>query len=703
MSRTFEDLPLNPFEDNVVFEPRDAESAIAGLNDRPLGKLRRAFARLETEPKPRRTRLPLLAQLVVSAEPGYGKSHLIGRLFRELDDRATQIYLRGFQDAETFWQSLLLKVVQEMDRPDDPKLSKWQPGVLSQLDAFAFGVFAHLLSGLILNGKVVCDDAPARAEEFRTKPLEAFGHGKPEHSIYQWMQTEFAARLLPALERELPLQIGPLTGGTRAWLKVLYAYASCARDPRRRGLCLDWLKGDGLSEEEAGALGLAANEVPQLIETARGRETAAQERLRDLSALAGFFRPFLFCFDQIDAFADGPGELAPRFGEVIEALVAHGLNQLVVVAANSTSWRTCLDRMQAAFRARFTEPIELEGIQRAQAEAVIAQRLEGCGLRREELQRFADARWLDQLFAEKTTLSIRSLLRRCAARCDEFAESSGTPVKPSPTVPEKTLDDYFRHHELELRAKGNAPEFDPNVFAWALGPELVGGAFPPHEVARFQHDKHYFPIIWRQPGEATLFGFEDSNNSSRWQAILREAGRQRTARQGREALRFLFLRTCDQRKVPAPTWVKIGAQFLEARAYFSVRQLSPDEYLHVCAAFDFYGSATEGNIEAPAGHTVTAAEALEYLRTRLRPWWESLLQPARAAAPADCTPAPAPPSSELLEEIAAVMQRRLFISLEQLIADLKSPPSSAEVAAACDRHPRIRVFATSRAVALKWT
>src|SRR3954466_15945777 len=127
MTRTFQDLPLNPFEDNVVLEPRDAESAIAGLNDRPLAKLRRAFARLETEPKPRRTQVPLLAQLVLSAEPGYGKSHLIGRLFRELDDRATQIYLRGFQDPETFWQSLLLKVVQEMDRPDDPKLSKWQP------------------------------------------------------------------------------------------------------------------------------------------------------------------------------------------------------------------------------------------------------------------------------------------------------------------------------------------------------------------------------------------------------------------------------------------------------------------------------------------------------------------------------------------------------------------------------------------------
>ena len=703
MPRSFADLPINPFEDNVVFEPRDAERAIAGLNERPLEKLRRAFVRLEAEEKPRRNHVPLLAQLVLSAEPGYGKSHLIGRLFRDLGPRATQIYLRGFQDPETFWQSLLLKVVQEMDRPDDPKLSKWQPEVLSQLDAFAFGVFAHLLSGLILDGIVVCEDAAVRAEEFRTAPVEAFGEGRASNSIYQWMQTEFTGQLLPVLERELPRQIGPLAGGTRAWLKVLFAYAFSGGDRHRRDLCLDWLKGDGLSEEEANEIGLVQSEVPPLIESARGRETAAQERLRDLTVLAGFFRPFLFCFDQIDALADGPPALAERFGEVIEAMIAQGLNQLVVVAANSFSWRDCLVRMQPAFRARFSEPIDLEGIRRGQADAVIAMRLDGCDLKTEDLERFQDPRWIDRIFAEKTTQSIRSFLRLCAVRVEEFA-TVHVPASEAPSLskaPEKSLDDYFRHHELELQSKGSAPDFDPNVFVWALGPELVGDALAPRKSERYNDERHYFPIAWRNAGETLLFGFEDSNNSARWHAILREAGRQRAAQQ--DALHFLFLRTADQRQVPAVTWLKIGPLFEAARDHFEVRQLAAEDYFQVRAAFEFYGSATEGNMEAPAGHIVTAREALEYVRGKLEPWWKSLLAPDRPREPDAAPPPAAAVSSALVEEIGAVMARRLFISLEQLVADLRSPPPSAEVAAACERHPRIRVFATSRAVALKWT
>ena len=106
------ELPVNPFDDNVVFEPREAEHPIAGLNDRPLAVLLRQFERLEAEPRPRRRPLRLKAQLATSAEPGYGKSHLIGRLFKEFGERATRVYLRPFQDAGSSWRSILLKVVQ---------------------------------------------------------------------------------------------------------------------------------------------------------------------------------------------------------------------------------------------------------------------------------------------------------------------------------------------------------------------------------------------------------------------------------------------------------------------------------------------------------------------------------------------------------------------------------------------------------------
>ena len=120
---TLSDLPANPFEDNVVFEPRDAEQSVHGLNDGPLQTLLRQFARLENEPLPRRRPVRLKAQLVTSAEPGYGKSHLIGRLFAALQPRATLVYLPPFQDAGSSWRSILLRIVQELHRP-----RKWRAG-----------------------------------------------------------------------------------------------------------------------------------------------------------------------------------------------------------------------------------------------------------------------------------------------------------------------------------------------------------------------------------------------------------------------------------------------------------------------------------------------------------------------------------------------------------------------------------------------
>ena len=58
------------------------------------------------------------AQLVVSPQPGYGKSHLIGRLFASLEGRATLIYVTPFQSASLCWQSVLLRTVQELTFPD---------------------------------------------------------------------------------------------------------------------------------------------------------------------------------------------------------------------------------------------------------------------------------------------------------------------------------------------------------------------------------------------------------------------------------------------------------------------------------------------------------------------------------------------------------------------------------------------------------
>jgi hypothetical protein len=72
------ELPVNPFDEDIVAEPRRIETPVTGLNDHALEKLTRAFEFLTEGLLPRvKRRLPH-AMLVTSAAAGYGKSHLLG-------------------------------------------------------------------------------------------------------------------------------------------------------------------------------------------------------------------------------------------------------------------------------------------------------------------------------------------------------------------------------------------------------------------------------------------------------------------------------------------------------------------------------------------------------------------------------------------------------------------------------------------------
>src|SRR5262249_49868815 len=117
MMSGFSSLPINPFEADVIREPREVTYSVQGLNDSPLSHLIAEFERLTMGELPRSPVRSPKAQLVVSPEAGYGKSHLLGRLFQALGPRATQIYLLPFQAPERAWQSILLATVQELDRP----------------------------------------------------------------------------------------------------------------------------------------------------------------------------------------------------------------------------------------------------------------------------------------------------------------------------------------------------------------------------------------------------------------------------------------------------------------------------------------------------------------------------------------------------------------------------------------------------------
>jgi hypothetical protein len=127
-------LSVNPFEEDAVEEPRSVTFSVEGLNDKPLMRLQQKFERLKEGQLPRSPIAASQAQLVEAPEPGYGKSHLLGRLFLKLGEEATQIYLRPFQDYERAWHSILLTTVQELGRP-----SQHGNYGATQLEAFAMG------------------------------------------------------------------------------------------------------------------------------------------------------------------------------------------------------------------------------------------------------------------------------------------------------------------------------------------------------------------------------------------------------------------------------------------------------------------------------------------------------------------------------------------------------------------------------------
>ena len=298
MSNPFATVKINPFEDDVVTEPRDVSFSVNGLNEEPLAKLLAHFDRLAVGELPRKSIKPAKAQIVVSPDRGYGKSHLLGKLFSRLGNRATQIYLRPFQDPQKAWHSILLLAVQELERPD-------QVGAKSelQLEAFAMGVLAHVAADFLAEGGMNdYKEAPAAITFLRANPLDAFQFAENNKRWIEWLKLLLDdSSQLPKLAGLLKKRGLDLLGREQAWLKVLSAYAFSERYSIDHEAALKWIRGEPLEPEEVSILKLmsADNE-------GRG-EASAQEindlsfkRLRGLCSLSSYYRPFLFCFDQTE-------------------------------------------------------------------------------------------------------------------------------------------------------------------------------------------------------------------------------------------------------------------------------------------------------------------------------------------------------------------------------------------------------------------
>jgi hypothetical protein len=126
------DNALNPFESAVVRDPKECGGSVSSLNRPAVERVMQRFRLLTSDNLPESMRKSA-AQLVLSPSPGYGKSHLIGRLYHQLGSAATIVHQTPFQAPSLVWQTVLNNTINELCSVDEsePAASRWKIEILA--------------------------------------------------------------------------------------------------------------------------------------------------------------------------------------------------------------------------------------------------------------------------------------------------------------------------------------------------------------------------------------------------------------------------------------------------------------------------------------------------------------------------------------------------------------------------------------------
>jgi hypothetical protein len=668
-------LSINPFEKDIVHKPRECPSSVPTLNEDVLSRLVATFRAVDEN----RAFIGNKAELILSVAPGYGKSHLLGRLFKALDKRAMQIFLTPFQTVALCWQSILLHLVNELDYPDSSDETKWTIDEPTQLDALAEGVLQNLVANAIDHGVVTVVRGGLQSEHLRRHSGISIGRGSDPHSTS--LRDHFLSELLPLCQQ----QLAPLRLTSAGWLKVLFRYLTSSPGSDTRQACLNWLRCETLDDSMLQSLGLAPGENPG-SEPVDVVNNACWLRIYDFCRLARYYRPFLFCFDQTEDYATNL-ELLQQFGRVVVRIVNELPNQLVVITANQPIWdKKIFPEIDDAHRDRFSVSKQLRGLELREAEELIGLRLAPFGPAETLLQQFRDRKWLDTLFSERKTVPVREFMQRCR---DRWAGSeTATPVPP--------LDQLFEEYVSEYRVNPRWRYFDPDVFRWLVRGPLA--ADPDIVCSENKKETAYAELQWTVAGRAEiLFGFVREMHYTQWKKVADVAEAWRAKHPGK-VTKIIYFRSEELEPVPRPTWTKTGPA-IRAALGSGLLVLSKEESAELNGARDFYLEAVSGNVTGYSGDDV-----LRFLQQRLSPWRERILQPPSPSPAPERThrTQPKAPNQALLETLRSLVKREKFLSLRDTLAKLGSESTEDLVLEACEKIPQIQKIAHPNMVVLIW-
>ncbi|MBV8898496.1 MAG: hypothetical protein JOY92_00070 [Verrucomicrobia bacterium] len=560
---------MNPFDDLIVTEPRRVGGTVDSINQEALERVVSRFREIAEA----RGDAPPRILLITSPEPGYGKSHLIGRIFRALQREALLIYIRPFQDAGTCWYNIVDKVAGELDLPERADKTACCPGDLTQLETISRLLLSSVFCRAVESGPLRSEALLRFIPRFRQQPVSIFN----DPDIRDGFIGAFAA-FLPALSAQLRNQTAALRNSASSWLSLLFHYALAGVSGAERQLCLDWLRGLPLEPHEATGLGLrAADTVPPELPPGE-RDEVCFRRLTDLCLLTASYRPFLFCFDQTELYNRSQG-LAHAFGAVLSRLRRELINHLTIVTANQDVWeRSILPYFEKADQHVIDQvPIRLSGIRVRQARELAHNRARLFSVDERKAEQFLSGAWFDKMFEARVERSARSVLQECALRWGGFR------------LPD--VEELFRTYLREARRKVRSLAYDESIFRWFFetGLSKVTGV----EITPFTSKRGYLTVCWKTGTNAILFCFESGNNYPRWNAIATEARHYRQ----HGAAKNLHVRTVGFRWPQQPEFGEKTRHevLVPAESALTILRPSDDVAARIVAAYELYAGVIQGN------------------------------------------------------------------------------------------------------------
>jgi hypothetical protein len=309
---------INPF-DPTTFKPgnfwKETQAEDQEVSSVHQGVLDSVDQTLDLVLRDRQTRT-----LMLLGDSGSGKSYLLGRLKRRLNDKACFAYVNPWPDSQFIWRHVLRQTVDSLleipEGQSDPQLIRWLKG----LEILKRQGLAKRLMG---ERSVFVSDMRASFPSGLYRPKDFFG--------------------------------------------VLYELLN----PQNKVVAYDWLRGEDLDEEDRRAL-----RVKHCVDS----EDAAQKMLGNLSKIADSTQPIVICFDNLDNIpkrADGKPDLQALF-DVNSTIHNEKLkNFLILVSIITSNWRENKRAIAYPDLARVNEVLTLRAISLDQAQAIWASRLKG--------------------------------------------------------------------------------------------------------------------------------------------------------------------------------------------------------------------------------------------------------------------------------------------------------------------------------------